>query len=195
MSVDEALISNLVIRLLFAAVCAAIASSKGRNPFGWFLIGFLISCIGLIIILCLPDLNETEGRFQEQAAKTRRLKEQLRQEQMKLEHLQKHTAARLDRHDTELGVDTRGLGPALPAAIESPPGRPPSSEQSAPTPAPEDAIQWFYVSNDQQVGPLTRKEIEGKIMDGILGSRTLVWNETMTRWTPLSDVPELKNLS
>ena len=41
----------LIIWLLFGIVCAVIASNKGRNGFGWFLIGVLLGPFGLILAL------------------------------------------------------------------------------------------------------------------------------------------------
>jgi hypothetical protein len=41
----------LLIGLILAITTAAIASRKGRNGFGWFLIGLFTGIVGLAIIL------------------------------------------------------------------------------------------------------------------------------------------------
>lgn len=46
-----------IIWFVIAVACGAIASGKGRSGFGWFIIGALLSLIGLIIIVCLPSLK------------------------------------------------------------------------------------------------------------------------------------------
>ena len=101
------LLVQLLIMAIFGGISAAIASSKGRNTVGWFFIGFFFGCIGLIIILCLSNLLEDQARWDAQAVEQRRLREQLRQEQLKNETFRQHTAARLDVHDRTLGIDTR----------------------------------------------------------------------------------------
>lgn len=46
-----------LIWIVIAIACAVIASSKGRNGFLWFIGGFCLSIIGLIIIAALPSLK------------------------------------------------------------------------------------------------------------------------------------------
>ena len=166
---------------------------------GWFFGGFLIDCIALIIILCLSNLNEEEARFDAQDAQTRRLKEQLRQEQMKLEALRHHTAARLDRHDEELGISTRAAGPALPGSTQPRPRLPSLSgssadpgAQSAP-PAQEDSTEWYYIADDRQIGPIVTGELQRRVQNGYLSPETMVWNQNMSNWVALNAVPELQN--
>jgi hypothetical protein len=113
----------------------------------------------LIIILCLSNLNEVEARFQSSESITRRVREELRQEKLKLEALRQHTAARLDQHDEKLGMDTRSAGAALPVS----PVRPslPGSQASAPLNLAQeenDSEAWFYVESGNQLGPFTKKE-------------------------------------
>ena len=50
----------IVIGLVAGAITAALASTKNRSPLGWFVIGFILPVIGLILILVLP---EGEGGF------------------------------------------------------------------------------------------------------------------------------------
>jgi len=44
----------LFVALLGGLFCSVIAMSRGRSGIGWFVIGFLIPIIGLILILVLP---------------------------------------------------------------------------------------------------------------------------------------------
>jgi tetrahydromethanopterin S-methyltransferase subunit F len=47
-------IGGLVISVIFAFVCSAIARSKDRGPILWGILGFLFSIITLIIVLVMP---------------------------------------------------------------------------------------------------------------------------------------------
>ena len=44
----------LVVGLIGGSLAAILASGKKRNPVGWFVIGFLLPLIGLILIIVLP---------------------------------------------------------------------------------------------------------------------------------------------
>ncbi len=44
----------LISAIIMGSICAIIAKEKGRSPIGWFLVGLLLSLIGLIIIAVLP---------------------------------------------------------------------------------------------------------------------------------------------
>jgi hypothetical protein len=48
----------LIFWLLFAFITAVAASARGRNWFGWFLLGMLFSFFALILVLVLPSLNQ-----------------------------------------------------------------------------------------------------------------------------------------
>ncbi|WP_038161549.1 DUF4339 domain-containing protein [Verrucomicrobium sp. BvORR106] len=190
----EAIIFGLVIRCIFGGICAAIASSKGRNPVGWFFIGFFIACIGLVIVLCLPNLHEQQEASRIQEDMNRRLREQLRQEQMKVDALRAHTAARLDAHDAALKMDTRATAPALLAS--SPPrpslGGPP---QYRPTALENNRPVWFYLDqSSSQQGPVTLARIKEEASIGAVHQETLVWREGMPDWAPAQQTPELQPL-
>jgi hypothetical protein len=55
---------SLVYSAAFGIASAAVASSKGRSGPLWFILGFILGCIGLVVILCLPSvgLASTYGR-------------------------------------------------------------------------------------------------------------------------------------
>jgi hypothetical protein len=46
---------GLLLALLFAFACRAIAAKKGRHKFVWFVLGFLFHIISLIITALLPS--------------------------------------------------------------------------------------------------------------------------------------------
>jgi hypothetical protein len=41
--------------VLAAFVCAIIAATKGRNPFGWGILGLFFSIITLIVVIFIPS--------------------------------------------------------------------------------------------------------------------------------------------
>jgi hypothetical protein len=110
----EALAIWLILRIIFGAIAAAIAESKGRSAVGWFFGGFVFMLLGVIIVAVLPNLKEQKFKEEAIERENRRLREQLMQEQIKNEAFRQHTAARLDTHDGHLGIDTRSVVSALP---------------------------------------------------------------------------------
>ncbi|MDA1194550.1 MAG: DUF4339 domain-containing protein [Planctomycetota bacterium] len=53
---------GLIASVVFAVICGAIAHSKGRSVIGYAALGFFLSCIGLIIILCMSNLKAPAAR-------------------------------------------------------------------------------------------------------------------------------------
>lgn len=45
----------ILIIVAIAAICAGVASSKGRSPAIWFGLGLLFSLIALVVLLILDD--------------------------------------------------------------------------------------------------------------------------------------------
>ncbi len=41
--------------IIAGIVCALIAASKGRNPFGWGILGLFFSIVTLIVIVVIPS--------------------------------------------------------------------------------------------------------------------------------------------
>jgi Na+/melibiose symporter-like transporter len=41
--------------VIAAIVCGVIASAKGRNPFGWGILGLFFSILTLIVIIVIPS--------------------------------------------------------------------------------------------------------------------------------------------
>ncbi len=102
---------------LFATLGSVIARTKGRTGVGWGVgLGFaslspLIAIILLVVLCCLPNMKTQRAKEQRIERENRRLREQLRQEQIKGESFRQHAATRLDAHDGHLGVDTRNTLP------------------------------------------------------------------------------------
>ncbi|WP_009957930.1 DUF4339 domain-containing protein [Verrucomicrobium spinosum] len=187
-------IFQLIMLCVFGGVSAAVANSKGRSGVGWFFGGFFLGCIGLVIILCLPNLREQQEATRIQEDMNRRLREQLRQEQMKVDALRAHTAARLDAHDAALKMDTRATAPALLSSspprphLGGPPHhRPPALEETRPI--------WFYLDqSSSQQGPVTLARLKEETSIGAIHQDTLVWREGMADWTAAQQTPELQPL-
>jgi uncharacterized RDD family membrane protein YckC len=47
-------------------------------------------------------------------------------------------------------------------------------------------MTWYYVEKGERVGPLSDREFDDLIASGRIRPETLVWNETLTAWTPLA---------
>jgi hypothetical protein len=41
--------------VIAAIVCGAIAAAKGRNPFGWGILGLFFSILTLIVVIVIPS--------------------------------------------------------------------------------------------------------------------------------------------
>lgn len=49
---------ELLFLILWAVCCGILASNKNRNVVGWAIGGFLFGIFSLIILACLPKLEE-----------------------------------------------------------------------------------------------------------------------------------------
>ena len=68
-------------------------------------------------------------------------------------------------------------------------------EPQSNTPAEDsDPAVWFYVSDGQQVGPLTKLKLRVARAKGLVAASTFVWRSGMQDWVPLESVPELASL-
>lgn len=45
--------------IIIAGATAIIASSKGRNGFAWFALGFLFSIVALIVVCAMPAVDRS----------------------------------------------------------------------------------------------------------------------------------------
>ncbi len=175
----EILVIQLVFWLLFGGITAAIANSRGRNPLGWFFIGLIGGCFGIVLVLVLPDLNVEKAKEAESEREKRRLREQLQQERMKNQAFRGHATNRLDQHDEALGLDTRAQ---VPHPELAPPVPPPALDQGLP------AMNWFVAEAGQAAeGPLTLVELRQRVLEGRLSPQSLVWHADHGDWTQLKD--------
>ena len=181
----------------FGAVCASIASSKGRHTTGWFFVGFFFDCIGIIIIACLSNLKEEQAKYRRMRDEQRRLREQLKQERMKSETFQHHVRTRLDRHDEELGVDTRQLGSAEEERLRLEAGAdqsgqeaPDSAGDGAAGPADAPANQeWFVKFGTRVSRPLSFARLKQLYQLGNIDDDTLARSGEWDEWRALRDIP------
>ena len=179
----EAFLVTLVFNAVFGVICALIANSKGRSPLGWFFLGLVVPVIALILILCLANLKEEEARRRADVERSQRLREKMRQEQIKNEAFKREAGARLDIHDGALKMDSRQAG-ALAAAQD------PALIGAGPPPIPGAEVWHYAVGNDQR-GPVEGQVLRDLLAKGNLSGTTLVWTEGMADWRPAQDVPEL----
>lgn len=54
-------------------------------------------------------------------------------------------------------------------------------------------MEWYYAKDGQQAGPVGADEIRNLKASGALSDSDLVWNESMTEWTPLGSVSEFSS--
>ena len=180
----------LFFGLVFGAIVAAIASSKGRTPVGWFFFGFFFGCLAIILVLVLPNLKEQQAKEQRLEEENRRIREQVRQEQMRLEAFRQQTNNRLDRHDQVLQIDTAprmesplGLGGAA--------GMPPA----LPNQAQDDQRPiWFYVKDTNRCGPVSLGALRALLAGGEVNADSLFWRAGMSEWQAGRNVPEIRSL-
>lgn len=59
------LILSLIIVILFGAITAYYAERRGRNPWGWFIMGFLFGILGLLALFILPNKNSESKQSSE----------------------------------------------------------------------------------------------------------------------------------
>lgn len=180
MNESTAVLIQITTMLVFGIICAAIAHSRGRSGVGWFFVGVFGGCIGLIVLLVLPDAKKEQARFERQAQENRRLREQLRKDRQVADQRHAGVERRLGTHDRAIGIDTSaataGLGGEEAAAL--------------PPPVPE-VEKWFYARDNQRHGPVTESDLRQLIVEGTVREDTLVWCQGMTDWQQLAKVPGL----
>lgn len=183
---DDMLI-NLIVGAAMGIVCCLIAKQRGRSPVGWFFIGFFTGCIGLIIVLVLPDLRVQEAKERKLELENRRLREQVRKDRMVADRRHAEAARRLSAHDAALGVDTKAA--ALPGSAPS--LRPlPTVEPTRGTPEVLNA-QWHYADGARPAGPVPFPALRSLYEAGRITFETRVWRTGMADWAPIQDIPDL----
>ncbi len=207
----------LLLALIFAIICALLAYHKGRNPIGWFFVGFFFGLFGLIILLVVANLKEAKAKEKQMQMEQRRLQEQLRQERLKNEQFRKHAQMRLDVHDQELKVDTRLIAnelPVMPLQLTENPkpndadavrtfdidGNPVESKDpmddvgkgSSSLDYKDIAGGWYFRDGHNSIGPMALTEIKNKIQRGEITPKTHLWHPTFLDWIPAENVDALR---
>src|SRR5687768_3484927 len=54
--------------------------------------------------------------------------------------------------------------------------------------------RWFYVENENRLGPVPVEQIAHLIMNGGLGRTALVWRHGLPDWTEAGRIPEIASL-
>jgi hypothetical protein len=184
----------ILVQLLVAAAmgvaCSLIANSRGRSAVGWFFVGFFAGCIGLILVLVLPDLKVEQERQRRLADENRRLRERLRKDRIVADQRHAEISRRVGAHDVALGVDTSVLAPA---AL---PGSAPDAQSSAATdPAVASDLRgsaWYWAQGLNRQGPSDFEALRSRWQSGEVTTETLVWRKGMPRWTALREIPGLE---
>lgn len=205
----------LLFNVVFGLICAVIASGRGRSGVAWFFIGFLFPCIGLIVILAIPDLRLEEERRARLTGENRRLREQLRKDRMVADARHADAERRLQAHDRALGVDTAPARPDLlenpqsqpqwqvsgPAASTDPTAKPfvhPADSTGATPGKPEGVAEhsqraWYFADHSGRQGPVNLTVLRTLWAQGTVTLQTYVWAEGMADWAPVSQVAGLQD--
>ena len=203
------MLGKLLAMVICGAIASAIANHKGRNTAGWFFGGFLLQLIGIVIVAVLPNLKNQQAERERIEGENRRLREKLRQEQVKSESFRKHASKRLDLHDGHLGIETRNAVPALQSpeddllsigandpAMEAEGLTSVTAEAKAPVavlPRPATVKrQWHYESDGKVIGPIPEAALLMKVQDGAVKGSTLVWTEGFDDWKQAQHVSTLR---
>ncbi len=175
---------EFIVMVVFGAMCAMIASSRGRSGPVWFCIGFIFTCIALIILLVIEDLSVKDEKERQMRRENRRLREQLKKDRAVADSRHVVAERRLTAHDRALGVDTAPL--PVTAPLDSQPEALPSADLVD--------VQWYYLDEGRErQGPLVFPDFKRLWRESTIGARTLVWSKTFTDWVALSDVPGLED--
>ncbi len=105
---ESELAIQVIVMAVFGVICAAVASGRGRSGVAWFFVGFLFVCLGLVVLLALPDVKKEEERHKRQAQENRRLREQIKKERQVADGRHGGVERRLRAHDVALDLDTGG---------------------------------------------------------------------------------------
>lgn len=157
-------------KAIFGIISAVVANNRGRSAAGWFFIGLALDCIGLVLVLALPDLKKQEEKERRQRLENRRLREQLAKERQVSDSRNTNVERRLGAHDEALGLDT---------------SNPPELPHAAPPAQLSEGTQWFYARDNERQGPVTTETIRHLLQGGAIDGDTLIWSEGMKDWSAL----------
>lgn len=173
----------ILVYVVFGVIVSLIARSRGRSPVGWFFIGAFAPCIGLILVLVLPDLKVQEERERRLASENRRLKEQLRKDRMVADQRHGDVQRRLGAHDAAMGIDTNPSTQALPGAA-------PRAPAGATDPR---TVEWWYVKGGARQGPVAFVQLQAIWSSGEIDGTTKVWTVGMPQWVSITSLATLED--
>jgi len=184
---------GLIVGVICGIICALVADSKGRSAVGWFFLGFFFGIFALIAVLIVSNRKEVEEKFAHSEMEQHRLREQLRQEQLKNEQFRKYTQVRLDVHDRELDIDTRHVGPLFDQNNVQPalPDTQQSAEEILRAGTGPRAQGWYYQQQRNAIGPVSFDEVRNLIQRGTIDTATRLWHKSLADWTPAVEVADL----
>ncbi|MEZ6016139.1 MAG: DUF4339 domain-containing protein [Planctomycetota bacterium] len=192
----EALVIQLLVMGVFGVIVSMIAGSRGRNAVGWFFIGAFFPCIGLILVLVLPDMKVQSERHERMERENQRLKERLRKDRQTADQRHSETVKRLGAHDAVLGLDTSAPEPAAsieatPAADALPPRRAAAASRGAGS-----ALEgpWHYAAHEDapEVGPVSLDELRARWNEGALFGTSQVWRKGLQEWVAIDTLSDLR---
>ncbi|MEM1450867.1 MAG: DUF4339 domain-containing protein [Planctomycetota bacterium] len=177
---------QFVVWAVFGAIVAVIAQSRGRTPVGWFFIGLAAPCIGLILVIVLPDLKREQAQKERLRRENQRLRERARKDRQVADQRHAATIKRLGAHDAVLGLDTRAAEEAPPQLPSHPPSSDPTDDD-APRIDPES--RWHYAATEDSgsEGPISFRALRALWESGDIGPDSLVWSKGMEDWIAIGD--------
>lgn len=181
---DAPSLLQLAIMATMGVICAVIAQSRGRSALAWSFSGFFFTCIGLVLLLVLPDLRVLEKEKERLLAENRRLREEVRLNREVSDRRHEAVSSRLRAHDRALGVDT-GESAQLPLTnelVEPPRVRTPDHESK----------QWYFVDESGTQGRVTFGVLRTLWKSGALPAQNSIRSADMTEWSTIEHVPGLR---
>ena len=178
---------QIIIVLGFGIACALIAQSRGRSAVGWFFIGLVAGCIGLIILLAISDLKVEQQKFSKLHSENMRLRERLKKDRQVADQRHTELTRRVGSHDRALGLDTASRDPILG------PGDGPGVAGTLPLLSSSrfSSIDWYYVVEGEAKGPVTFSDLVALTTERLISDKSLVWHDGLVDWMSLSEVPGL----
>ena len=178
----EPALVQLLISAAFGILCSAVASSRGRNPVGWFFLGFFFPCLAILLLFVLPDVKAQQRREELLRRENRKLRERVTKDRMVADRRHSSLERRLDVHDQTLGLDTR-----------EPDSIPHRSTRPLPIPFDFNAQQWYLEAGETESrGPFSMYDLRSQWRRGEIDGNTEIWTPDMDQWATIADVRGLR---
>jgi hypothetical protein len=183
---------QLTIMTVMGIICAVVAPTRGRSSVGWFFIGFFFSCLGLIVLLVIPDLKKLEAEKNRMLAENRRLREQVKLNREVADRRHEAVSSRLKAHDRALGVDTGQTAEAQLTAEATPEAAPAPPVAEGRSDSAYAAKQWYFVDEAGTQGPVAFKVLRSVWKSGEFPAHYYVRSADMTEWSTIEKMPGLR---